>query len=204
MNNQCGGVCLESQRVRLSGYRWRYFGRPRYTRAHCTKNSVSLCAQQAYVQNLHTVVHARGLCWCNVPCFNHKRACIIGIEYLGRCRIKMAVYEIPNYILGVHLVAFLMRYGHLLSVSSEYQTGELGVRIDVGQKSLYSIFNSLEIGRKNYPVIVTGRKPGRWKCGVIGHLTPSCPEKKASGVPPKPDTNPPSIWNYLFHGACKK
>lgn len=57
----------------------------------------------------------------------------------------------------------------------------------IDQEALTSIPNSLEIGGKYYPVIVTGRKPACWKCGVIGYLTPFCPVK-ASGVPPKPDT----------------
>lgn len=52
-------------------------------------------------------------------------------------------------------------------------------------KAFTSISNILEIGRKNYPIIITGRKPTCWKCGVIGHLIPSCPEKKASGGLPK-------------------
>lgn len=56
----------------------------------------------------------------------------------------------------------------------------------IDREAFTSIPNSFERGGKSYPVITTGGNQ-LVKCGVLGHLVPSCPEKKAYGVPPKFD-----------------
>lgn len=61
---------------------------------------------------------------------------IIRTEYRVRRRTKLAVYDIPDYILEDHLGAYLMQYGQLVSVTKEYETGEW-FRFDVGPRSLH-------------------------------------------------------------------
>lgn len=63
--------------------------------------------------------------------------------------------------------------------------------IMLNRKAFLSIPNCLEVGVLKLPIIVTGRKPVCWKCGETGHLSFSCPEKKASGSPAPVDQNTP-------------
>lgn len=51
---------------------------------------------------------------------------VIRTEYWGRHRRNLAVYKIPDYILGEHLGTYLMQYGQLGSVTPEYETGSGG------------------------------------------------------------------------------
>lgn len=54
-----------------------------------------------------------------------------------------------------------------------------------------SIPNCFDIGGLKLLVIVTGCKPVCWKCRETGHLSSSCPEKKASGNQAPVDQTPP-------------
>lgn len=139
-----------------------------------------------------TVAHARGLCRYDVPWSYHKGIYhpyrIVGttqdqgggVRSAGCCtqrslgRVPDAVRTIGECYTGIW-------------------AGWVAVRINESMlecEAFDSIPSSLEIGRRNYPVIVTGRKPTCSKCSRMGHLTLSFSDKKAQGVPPKTNYNP--------------
>lgn len=102
-------------------------------------------------------------------------------------------------ILSDHLEAYLMQCGQLVSVIPEYEMDEWGFELMLDREAFTFIPN----GGKNYPVIVRRSKPACWKCGMIGHLALSCPEKNAYRFPSKSDTNrTPSSWISLLRRAC--
>lgn len=89
-----------------------------------------------------------------------------------------------------------MQYGQLVSVIPEYETGEWVFELMIDREAFTIIPNSLETGGKNYPVIVTRRRPACWKCDMICHFAPSCPDKKVSGVSPVRFQSS-SSWNLV-------
>ena len=132
------------------------------------------------------------------------------VEYLGRRKTKVVIHEVPPYIDGEHVGAFILRFGDLVGYSCDFIRGEWTFDIMSDRKNTEAIPNSLDIGdRKTLPVIVMGRKPVCWVCGVAGHLSANCQEKRKPGPvadirdssPPDgvstekgPSVGPPSTW----------
>ena len=108
----------------------------------------------------------------------HTRDYTLRVEYLGRRRTRVAVYEVPSYVSGEVVGAFLMKYGDIVAFSNDRLRGEWRFDLMTDSTNFNAIPNYLDIdGRKAVPIIVTGRRPVCWRCDEIGHLAAACQKK---------------------------
>ena len=91
-----------------------------------------------------------------------------------------------------------MQYGEIIDVSHDSMRGEWRFDLMIDHKTFYSIPNWLDLDGRKLPIIVIGRKPMCWRCGLIGHLSAKCPGKKA------PSTAPDHIRNPLSPSTAKE
>ena len=100
-------------------------------------------------------------------------------KYMG-LRIMVSIYEVPSFLGDANLAAFMLNFGwHRLGMCDEWR---FDLILDC--KTFYSIPNWFDLEGRRLLVIVFGRKPARWHCSEIGHLSAG---KKALK---KPDQNP--------------
>ena len=111
-------------------------------------------------------------------------------EYMGRRRTMVSIYEVPSFLRGANLAAYMLQFGDIVSATHDGMRGEWRFDIMLDMKTFYSVPNWLEVEGRRLPVIVSGRKPACWHCGEIGHLSAVCPGKKA---PKKPDHKPNTL-----------
>ena len=105
------------------------------------------------------------------------------VEYMGKRKTRVVVFEVPPFVSGENVGAFFLKYGDLVGFSSDKTRGEWRFELMTNRKNAEAIPNTLDIGgRKTIPVIVMGRKPVCWVCGVAGHISATCQGK----VPPDP------------------
>ena len=109
------------------------------------------------------------------------------MEYMGRRRTTVSVYEVPSFLRDANLAAFMLNFGDIVLATHDGMRGEWRFNLILDVKTFYSVPNWLDVEGRRLPVIVSGRKPACWHCGEIGHLSAVCPGKKA---PKKPDQNP--------------
>ena len=110
----------------------------------------------------------------------HTKDFILRVVYLGRRRTRVTVFEIPRYVDGETIGAFLMTFGNIVGVSPDSKRGEWKFELMLDIDAFNSIPNCMDIGdKKQVPIIVSGRKPVCWMCGQTGHLAAICKGKKA-------------------------
>ena len=100
------------------------------------------------------------------------------VEYMGKRKTKVVVFEVPPFASGEQVGAFILRYGDLVGFSSDKIRGEWRYELMTTRQKAEAIPNTLDIGgRMKVPVIVMGRKPVCWVCGVAGHISATCQGK---------------------------
>ena len=100
------------------------------------------------------------------------------VEYMGKRKTRVVVFEVPPFVSGENVGAFFLKYGDLVGFSSDKTRGEWRFELMTNRKNAEAIPNTLDIGgRKTIPVIVMGRKPVCWVCGVAGHISATCQGK---------------------------
>lgn len=98
----------------------------------------------------------------------------------GLKKDPITVFEVPPQVLGENLAAFFMHYGQILRATSNNLSGRWSFDIMLNWLAFISISNYLDFCSQKIPVIVISRIPTCWRCLETGHLSPSCPGKKAS------------------------
>ena len=134
----------------------------------------------------------------------HTKDHILRVVYLGRRRTRVTVFEVPRYVNGETVGAFLLTYGDIVGVSPDYRRGEWRFELMLDIEAFNSIPNCMDIGdKRQVPIIVSGRKPVCWMCGQSGHLAAICKGKKTLEdlVAPTQNALPPNESVELPTGA---
>lgn len=92
------------------------------------------------------------------------------------------VYEVPTQCLGEHLAAYLVKYGQILSATSDELAEIWCFDIMRDWKTFISVTKCLDLEGQAFPVIVTGHERNCKQSEESGHLSSSYSENKASGV----------------------
>jgi len=104
---------------------------------------------------------------------------ILRVEYLGRRKTTVTIYEVPSYLIDENLAGYFMKYGDLVAARHDGMRGEWSFDIMLSKTAFDSVPNFLDLEGRRLSVIVTGRKPACWNCFKTGHLSSNCPGKKA-------------------------
>lgn len=94
-------------------------------------------------------------------------------EYMGTCRTRVTIHGVPVDITTNRMGAFFTKYGEVnevkaLSSKSGIETGDMEVQITLDQHNFREIPNTLVCRKRKMLVVVEGRKPCCWLCGVGG------------------------------------
>ena len=92
---------------------------------------------------------------------------VFRVEYLGRRRTTVTVFDVPGYFFDENIAAYMMQYGEIIDVSHDSMRGEWRFDLMIDHKTFHSIPNWLDLDGRKLPIIVNGRKPAcwRWKSG---------------------------------------
>lgn len=94
-------------------------------------------------------------------------------EYMGTCRTRVTIHGVPVDITTNRMGSFFTKYGEVnevkaLSSKSGIETGDMEVQITLDQHNFREIPNTLVCRKRKMLVVVEGRKPCCWLCGVGG------------------------------------
>ncbi|CAE1242006.1 unnamed protein product [Acanthosepion pharaonis] len=109
-------------------------------------------------------------------------------EYLGTRKTKVILHGGPLFISLDHLGFFFSKFGEVASVSAVKSkagiaTEDVEVIVTVTRKNFVAIPNVLTFEGRPIYVTVEGRRPLCWACGVVGHLSKTCPGKRPEPQP---------------------
>ena len=107
-------------------------------------------------------------------------------EYLGTRRIRVTVCNVPAFITGEVLAAFLSTYGrveeiNLLRSAAGTAYGDYVFRMCLTRVGFQAIPETIVSRDRQMMLIVEGRRPRCWSCKQLGHISKFCPQKD----PPK-------------------
>ena len=107
-------------------------------------------------------------------------------EYLGTRRIRVTVCNVPAFITGEVLAAFLSTYGrveeiNLLRSAAGTAYRDYVFRMCLTREGFQAIPETIVSRDRQMMVIVEGRHPRCWSCMQLGHISKFCPQKD----PPK-------------------
>ena len=106
-------------------------------------------------------------------------------EYKGTSRLPVTVCNVPAFITGECLAAYLSAYGqveeiNLLSSPAGTAYGDYTFRLCLTRDGFKAIPETLISGDRQMMVVVEGRRPRCWACIEIGHIAKFCPRKAES------------------------
>ena len=111
-------------------------------------------------------------------------------EYMGTRRIRVQVRNVPAYLTGDFLAAFLSAYGSAEEVSqlpaaTGTAHGDYVFRVCLNREGFQVIPDPI-ISRDRQMMVVEGRRPHCWHCKQAGHLARVCPRKNPAASTTEP------------------
>ena len=108
-------------------------------------------------------------------------------EYKGTRRLRVTVSNVPAYITGEVLAAYLSAYGqveefNLLRFPAGTAYGDYAFRLCLTRDGFKAIPETLISGDRQMMVMVEGRRPRCWACKQIGHIAKFCPQKNENAA----------------------
>lgn len=105
----------------------------------------------------------------------------------------MTVHRIPVDIPDDRMGAFFTKFGEVnevkaLSSKAGIETGDMEIQITLNRKDFQEIPNILVCRDWRMLVVVEGRKPWCWSCGVSGHMVKESSSKKNTRAPARPES----------------
>ena len=109
-------------------------------------------------------------------------------EYLGTRRIRVTICNVPAFLTGEVLAAFLSSYGNveeitLLRSAAGTAYGDYVFRMCLAREGFQSIPETIVSRGRQMMVIVEGRRPRCWSCKQLGHIAKFCPKKDPPQAP---------------------
>ena len=109
-------------------------------------------------------------------------------EYLGARRIRVTVCNVPAFITGEVLAAFLSTYGrvkeiNLLRSAAGTAYGDYVFRMCLTREGFQAIPETIVSRERQMMVVVEGRRPRCWSCKQLGHISKFCPQKDPPKAP---------------------
>ena len=109
-------------------------------------------------------------------------------EYLGTRRIRVTICNVPAFITGEVLAAFLSAFGrveeiNLLRSTAGTAYGDYVFRMCLSREGFQTIPEIIISRGRQMMVIVEGRRPRCWSCKQLGHISKFCPQKDPSKAP---------------------
>ena len=103
-------------------------------------------------------------------------------EYLGTCRIRVTICNVPAFLTGEVLAAFLSSYGSveeitLLRSAAGTAHGDYMFRMCLTWEGFQAISETIVSRERQMMVVVEGRRPRCWICKQLGHISKFCPKK---------------------------
>ena len=103
-------------------------------------------------------------------------------EYLGTRWIRVTVCNVPTFITGEMLAAFLSAYGrveeiNLLRSAAGTADGDYVFRMCLTREGFQAIPETIISRERQMMVVVEGRRPRCWSCKQLGHISKFCLQK---------------------------
>ena len=108
-------------------------------------------------------------------------------EYKGTRRLRVTVSNVPAYITGEVLAAYLNAFGqveefNLLRSPAETAYGDYAFRLCLTKDGFKVTPEILICGDRQMMVMMEGRRPRCWACKQIGHIAKFCPQKNENAA----------------------
>lgn len=99
---------------------------------------------------------------------------------MGARRTKVTVHGVPVDITEDRMEAFFAQFGKAEEVSGVISKagiaiGDIVLQITLTHRRFANILNILMYREMRILVVVEGRRPYCWLCGVSGHMAKACP-----------------------------
>ena len=109
-------------------------------------------------------------------------------EYLGTRRIRVTICNVPAFLTGEVLAAFLSSYRNveeitLLRSAAGTAYGDYVFRMCLAREDFQSIPETIISRGRQMMVIVEGRRPRCWSCKQLRHIAKFCPKKDPPEAP---------------------
>ena len=103
-------------------------------------------------------------------------------EYLGTRRIRVTIGNVPAFVTGQVLTAFLSAYGrveeiNLLGSAAGTAYRDYVFRLCLTREGFQAILETIISRERQMMVVVEGRCPRCWSCKQLGHISKFCPKK---------------------------
>ena len=103
-------------------------------------------------------------------------------EYMGIRRVRVTVCNVPVFITGEVLVAFLSKFGrveesNLLRSAARTAYGDHVFRLCLVREGFQAIPEVIIRRERQMMVVVEERRPRCWSCKQLGHISKFCPPK---------------------------
>ena len=102
---------------------------------------------------------------------------ILRMEYMGRRRTTISVFEVPAVVPGEYLGAFLLKFGEITAITVDKFNGTWSFDVWLNESAFKKVPYYIEANGEKLPVVVAGRRPACWICNEVGHLTFTCPTR---------------------------
>ena len=114
-------------------------------------------------------------------------------EYMGTRRVRVTVCNVPAFITGEVLAAFLSKFGrveesNLLRSAAGTACGDHVFRICLDREGFQAIPEVIISRERQMMVVVEGRRPRCWSCKQLGHISKFCPQKNPANAAAATDT----------------
>ena len=108
-------------------------------------------------------------------------------EYMGTCRVRVTVCNVPATITREVLAVFLSKYGrveesNLLRSAAGMAYGDHVFRLCLTREGFRDIPEVISSRERQMMVVVEGRRPRCWSCKQLGHISKFCPKKDPPNV----------------------
>ena len=111
-------------------------------------------------------------------------------EFMGRCKIRITVCNIPIQLNEEVLAAYLVKYGEIKEITKAKSIngtahGDYIFTMCLDRGRFTAVPHIIEYENQVMTVVVEGRKPQCWNCK---HLSKSCPQKTTKSTTPATTT----------------
>ena len=114
-------------------------------------------------------------------------------EYMGKCRIRITVCNVPIQLNEEVLAAYLCEYGDIEDITKAKSNngtahGDYIFTMCLDRGGFAAIPHTLEYKSQVMTVVIEGRNPQCWNCKQLGHFSKSCPQKTTKTIQPTTTT----------------
>lgn len=104
-------------------------------------------------------------------------------EYMDTRRTRITVHGVPVDVSTDRMGAYFSKFGSVEEVKaitgkSGIATGDIELQVTITRSSFMEIPNVLLCRERRMLVVVEGRRPSCWSCGISGHMAKECPAKR--------------------------